>query len=123
MELVQRPPLPAEYKMEIAPAIIFSLITCYIYNAYWNHRQFKAMNFLLGREEYVFWKWALLSLITCGIYHIYSEYKMGSDLFVIMKARGLEANPNLALVGLGLSCLGLTIAADAIYQHELNRLT
>jgi hypothetical protein len=113
---------PAPEKIDIATAIIFSLLTCGLYNIYWNYQQFEHMNKLLGRNEYDFWKWLLLSAVTCGLYHIYFEYKMGADLYEHMKGKGMEVNPNLALMGLGLSCFGLTIVADAIYQHELNRL-
>ena len=80
------------------------------------------MNALLGREEYNFWSWLILSIVTCGIYHVYYEYKMGSDLYVYMKGKGLDVNPNLPMLGLLLSIFGLTIVADAVYQHELNRL-
>ena len=47
---------------------------------------------------------------------------MGSDLHAYMTSRGIPVNPNLAVIGLILSCLGLTIVSDAIYQHELHRL-
>ena len=33
-------------------AILLSIITCGLYNIYWNYKQFEAMNKLLGREEY-----------------------------------------------------------------------
>ena len=47
---------------------------------------------------------------------------MGSDLFNYLKTRGIEVSPNLPVIGLVLSLFGLTIIADAVYQHELNRL-
>ena len=115
-------PLSSEHRHDVALGIILSLITCGIYNIYWNSLQFKTMNALLGREEYNFWKWLLLTLITCGIFHVYYEYKMGSDLQAWLKDHGLEVSPNLALIGLGLSIFGLTVVADAVYQHEINRL-
>ncbi|MBI4376844.1 MAG: DUF4234 domain-containing protein [Elusimicrobia bacterium] len=121
-EIVDKP-LPREFEMGIALSLILSVITCGLYNVYWNYQQFRAMNHLLSREEYKFWPWAFLALITCGLYHIYTEYRMGADLHLYMKQRGLEeVNPNMAVIGLLLSCLGLWIVADAIYQHELNRL-
>ena len=115
-------PLPAVYRHDIALSILGSFFTCGLYNIYWNYHQFKAMNLLLGREEYDFVKWLLLSLITCGLYHIYYEYKMGSDLLAYMKESALEVTPNLPMIGLVLSIFGLTVIADAVYQHELNRL-
>lgn len=116
-------PLPGEYNIGVALGIILSIVTCGLYNIYWNYLQFKAMNILLGREEYQFWKWLGLSILTCGIYHIYYEYKMGADIYAYMKGKGIEVNPNLHILGVVLAVLGLTVVVDAIYQHELNRLT
>lgn len=115
-------PLGQEHELNIALGIILSLVTCGLYNIYWNYCEFQAMNQLLGREEYRFWYWVILSILTCGIFHIYYEYKMGSDLYNYMKGHGHEVNPNLPLIGLVLSIFGLTIIADAVFQHELNRL-
>ena len=115
-------PLTREDEIAIPLGIVLSVLTCGIYNVYWNYRQFKAMNFLLGREEFNFVLWLLLSLVTCGIFHIYYEYKMGSELQAYMKTQGYQVNSDLGLVGLALSCFGLTVVADAIYQNELNKL-
>ncbi|MEK7388653.1 MAG: DUF4234 domain-containing protein [Elusimicrobiota bacterium] len=115
--------LSPDHRIEIAVGIILSLLTCGLYNLYWNHRQFLAMNALLGREEYKFVPWLLLSVVTCGLYHIYYEYKMGSDLYAWLKDHGREVSPNLPVIGLALACFGLTIITDAVYQHELNKLT
>lgn len=115
-------PLAKDFEIGIAVGIVLSLVTCGLYNIYWNYKQFQAMNALLARHEYDFVKWLLLSIVTCGLYHIYYEYKMGSDLQMYLKQHGYEINPNLPVIGLLLSCIGLTIVADAIYQHELNRL-
>jgi len=115
-------PLPRNHHHSIALGIILSIVTFGLYNIYWNYREFDSMNELLGREEYSFWTWLILSIVTCGLYHIYYEYKMGSDLYAILRDRGYEVNPNLPLIGLALSIFGLTIVADAVYQHELNRL-
>lgn len=122
MNLSPERPLTLDHDLDIAVGIILSLVTCGLYNIYWNYREFESMNALLGRREYRFWYWAVLSVVTCGIFHIYYEYKMGADLVRILKAKGHDANPNLPYIGLALSCFALTIVADAVYQHELNRL-
>ena len=114
--------LASEHRVDIAAGIILSIVTCGLYNIYWNYLQFEAMNALLGRREYRFWPWLLLSIVSCGIYHIYYEYKMGSDLQVWLAAQGRPVQNNLAIIGLVFSCVGLTIIADAVYQHELNKL-
>lgn len=115
-------PLSSEHRIDIAAGIIFSIITCGLYNIYWNYRQMQAMNALLGRPEYDFMKWLLLSIVSCGLYHVYYEYKMGSDLQTWLVQNNRVVNPNLAIVGLILSIFGLTVIADAIYQNELNKL-
>ena len=114
--------LGSEHHIDIATGIILSLVTCGLYNIYWNYRQFEALNKLLGREEYKFVPWLLLSIVTCGLYHIYYEYKMGSDLYEWLRGHGREVSANLPLIGLVLSCLGLTVLADAVYQHEINKI-
>jgi len=116
-------PLSSEHHINIATGIILSLLTCGIYNIYWNYRQFQALNTLLGREEYKFVPWLLLSIVTCGIYHIYYEYKMGCDLYTWLKENGRDANPNLPVIGLVLSCFFLFVLTQAVYQHEINKLS
>lgn len=115
--------LSSEHRIDVAVGIIFSIVTCGLYNIYWNYRQMKAMNALLGREEFDFAKWAILTLVTCGIYHVYYEYRMGNELQIWLTQNGRPVNPHLALIGLLLSVFGLTVVADAVYQHELNKLT
>lgn len=115
-------PLSRRFEVGIALGLILSIVTCGLYNIYWNYLQFEAMNELLGRREYDFVKWLLLSIITCGMYHVYYEYKMGRELQEYLESRGASPNPNLGLVGLFLSFFGLTVLADAVYQHELNKL-
>jgi hypothetical protein len=114
--------LSSEHHVDVAAGIIFSVISCGIYNVYWNYRQMKAMNALLGREEFDFGKWAILTLLSCGIYHVYYEYRMGNELQEWLTQNGRSVNPNLATMGLILSICGLTVVADAVYQHELNKL-
>jgi hypothetical protein len=121
-EMSENKTLSSQHHIPIAAGIIFSVITCGLYNIYWNYRQMLAMNELLGREEYRFVHWLLLSLITCGLYHIYYEYRMGSDLQTWLAHNGREVSPNLAVIGLMLSVFGLTVITDAVYQNELNKL-
>ena len=120
-------PLPREFEVPIAKAIVFSLLTCGLYGYYWKYTQFRAMNALLGREEFDFVQWILLTLLTCGIYDWYYEYKLGSELQQYLAVRGRQVSPNLGLMGLVLSVFGIwrfgmAIVVDAVYQHELNQL-
>ena len=114
--------MPGEYRVDIALGIVFSIMTCGLYSLYWNYVQFKAMNALLGREEYKFLQWLILSIITCGIYHIYYEYKMGSDLYAYLKSQGMPVSESLPVLGAVLAVFYLMVLSDAIYQHEINRL-
>ena len=115
--------LSTEHHIDVALGIILSVVTCGLYNIYWNYRQMEAMNALLARREFDFAKWAILTIVTCGIYHIYYEYRMGNELQTWLTQNGRPVNPHLALIGLILSMFGLTVVADAVYQHELNKLT
>lgn len=114
--------LSHEFFVKIGVGIVLSVVTCGLYNVYWNYLQMKAMNALLGREEYDFVRWALLTLVTCGLYHIYFEYRMGSDLYAYLKGQGREVSDNLPIIGLVMACFGLPMISDAVYQHELNKL-
>lgn len=114
--------LSNEHRIDVAAGIIFSVITCGLYNIYWNYRQMLAMNALLGRHEFDFLKWAVLTVLSCGIYHIYYEYRMGAELQNWLTQNNRPVNQNLAIIGLVLSIFGLTVVADAVYQHELNKL-
>jgi Domain of unknown function (DUF4234) len=115
-------PLSGEHRIEVAVGIILSVVTCALYNVYWNYRQMEALNALLARREFDFVQWLLLSIVTCGLYHIYYEYKMGAALQAWLSEHARPVSPNLALMGLVLSVFGLTVIADAVYQHELNKL-
>ncbi len=104
----------------IATDIVFSLITCGIYNLFWQARQFRALNAFKGSEEFRFWSWFFLTLITCGIYHVYTQYRMGAVITEINRKIGNPPNENLALISLLLSIFGLVLVADAIQQSEIN---
>ena len=115
-------PLPREFHVGIGTGIVLSLVTCGIWNLVWQYKQMQAVNLLLGREEYRFGTWLLLCVVTCGLYHIYYEYKMGSHITEVLRSMGQPVTSDLGTLGLVLSVFGMTIVADAVFQHELNRL-
>ncbi|HEV7734030.1 MAG TPA: DUF4234 domain-containing protein [Candidatus Binatia bacterium] len=100
--------------------IILSIVTCGIYNLFWQARQFRALNAFIGKEEFRFWSWFFLTLITCGIYHVYTQYRMGLVITEVNTRVGRPPNENLALISLLLSVFGLVLVADAIQQSEIN---
>lgn len=100
----------------IGLAIVLSLVTCGIYNLYWQYKQIEALNDMLRDDKYGFWGWLVLSTITCGLYHVYHEYRMSEDLATLCDREGR----NDAVLSLVLSLFGLSIVVDAIQQSHIN---
>ena len=111
---------PEQAISNVAIDVLLSIVTCGIYNLFWQARQFRVLNAFLGREQFRFWTWLLLTLVTCGIYHIYNEYLMGRSITTIQRRIGKPPADNLSLISLLLSIFGLTVVADAIQQSEIN---
>jgi hypothetical protein len=112
----------SEHRASIPIYLILTIVTCGIFNLYWNYRQMVACNDLLRRREFGFWVWVLLSLITCGIYHIYYQYKMGAAIVEIQRNAGVEMFDKLPLISVFGTILGFSIVVDCIHQHEINKL-
>ncbi len=114
-----QPPQPpqSEHVRDIAKDIIFTLLTCGLYNIYIQAQQIKAVNAMLRQDKYSFGSWFLLTLVTCGIYHIYHEYRKTSDLCVIFK----DLNENEPILTVLLAIFGMSIVADTIQQTHINR--
>lgn len=107
---------PTDHVKNIALCVVLSLVTCGIYNIYWQYQQILTVNEMLGEDKYQFWLWLLLSVVTCGLYHIYHEYRLSEDIAKVC-SRGQQ---NDGLVSLLLSIFGLSIVADAIQQSHIN---
>lgn len=116
------PPLNPRFRADIVLGVVLSVITCGIYNIFWNKLQFEAMNSLLGRDEYNFWLWLGVCLITCGLFHVYYQYKLGTDLDNYLRLRGGTAQTHFGVLGLIISLFALSVIADAIFQQEFNKL-
>ena len=115
-------PVPREEAfVGIGMGIFLSIITCFIYSLFWQARQFRTLNAWLGRKEYSFAKWFLLSLLTCGIYGIYTEYQMSNSINEIQRTRGWHTNPNLGTICVAISFFGSPIASMAIQQEAINK--
>jgi uncharacterized membrane protein len=110
--------IPAsEHVRSIPKDIVFTILTCGLFNLYVQSRQMKAVNAMLNQEKYSFLPWFLLTLITCGLYHIYHEYRKSTDIALVMK----DHDPSEALVCIILTLFGLWIITDAIQQTHINR--
>lgn len=105
----------------VAEGIIFTIITCGIYNLFWNWHQMETCNELAGRREFEPATVFLLSLVTCGIYFVYYQYRMGGVIVEIQRMRSQPPYEHLPTVSLLLSIFGVSIIVDAIHQHELNK--
>ncbi len=105
----------------VAEGIIFTLVTCGIYNLFWNWHQMEACNELTGREQFSPSRVFLLSLVTCGVYFIYYQYTMGGVILEIQRKRSMPPSENLPILSLVLSIIGMSIIVDSIHQHELNK--
>jgi hypothetical protein len=111
-----------QHEISIPLYLILTLVTCGIFNLYWNYRQMEACNEMVGRQEFDFLIWFLLCLVTCGIWHIIYQYKMGSVIVEIQRRMGRPVYDNLPLVSVLVTVFGLSIVADCIHQMELNKL-
>ncbi|MDO8804942.1 MAG: DUF4234 domain-containing protein [Elusimicrobiota bacterium] len=105
----------------IAEGIILTIVTCGIYNLFWNWYQMQTCNELVGREEFSPVKVYLLSIVTCGLYFVYYQYCMGGVIVEIQRKRAVTPFENLPIMSLFLSLFGLSIIVDAVHQNEINK--
>lgn len=114
-------PQAASYTSNIALDVVLSVITCGIYYFFWQARQFRAANHLLGQERYKFGLWFILTLVTCGLYNIYYEYFLAQGLTEAQEKHGRPKSKDLPVLSLVLTIIGLSVVADAIQQNEINK--
>lgn len=115
------PPFEEIHK-NIVVSILLIFLTFGIYYLFWQAHQIQAMNKLMGREKYNFWKWFFLSFVTFGLYHIYHEYVMSEDIVNAQKMYDKEPSGSLPLISLICSLSGFPIIADALQQYEFHKL-
>ena len=111
-----------KYKANIALNIFLTLITCGIYNFYWNLKQMRACNDLLGREEFVYWHWLLFVPLTCGIYHVVYQYQMGSAILELQTKNNSSRFDSLPILSCLLTIFMFSIVVDGVHQNEINKL-
>ena len=110
-------PDPERHVRSIPLDIIFTLLSCGIFNLWVQHKQMQAVNDMLGTSLYRFGPWLLLTIVTCGLYHIYHEYRKSRD---VQQALG-DGSSSEPIINVILTVLGLHVVADAIQQAEINR--
>jgi hypothetical protein len=112
----------SQFNLSIPLYLILTLITCGIFNLYWNYKQMEACNYLLKRQEFIFIHWLIFSIITCGIYHIFYQYKMGCAIVEIQKNYNKAVTDSLPVISCLVTIFGLSIVVDCIHQHEINKI-
>jgi hypothetical protein len=112
----------SRYYLSIPLYLILTLLTCGIFNLYWNYLQMEACNGLLKRVEFRFGYWILFTLLTCGIYHIFYQYKMGAAIVELQRNYNKAVFDALPVISVVVTVLGLSIVVDCIHQHEINKL-
>jgi heme/copper-type cytochrome/quinol oxidase subunit 1 len=115
-------PEEQEHALSIPLYLLLTLLTCFLFDLYWNYRQMKACNDLLGREEFHFWLWVLFCVITFGLYHFYYQYQMGRAIVEIQERRGLQITEGLPVLSVAATLIGFGVVADCIHQLEINRI-
>lgn len=112
----------SQFNINIPIYLIFTILTCGLFNIYWNYVQMKACNYLLEREEFNFIQWLLLTILTCGIYHIFYQYKMGVAILEVQKRYNKNLFDALPILSCLLTAFGFSIVVDCIHQQEINKL-
>ena len=112
----------SEAVSNIAIDIVLTLVTCGIYNLFWQYRQFKVMNAFLGQKRYSFLQWMILVVLTCGLYHVYIQYSMGGVINEIKEHYGMKPTDNLPILSLVFTAVGFSFVVDCIHQEEINRM-
>ena len=117
-------PLPgeSEYHTNVAVHLILTIVTCGLFNLYWNYKQMQACNHMLGRQEFSFGLWFLLTIITCGIYHVFYQYKMGMAIVELQRSRNRHVFGELPILSVIVTVMALSIIVDAIHQLEINKI-
>jgi hypothetical protein len=110
------------FKSTVAIDIILVLITCGIYDLFWQYRQIRFVNLVSGEVKFSFLKWLLFTILTCGLYNFYHEYVMGREIVLLQGKCGASQNEDLPLISIILCAVSLGIITDAIQQREINRL-
>ena len=107
-------------KRDIALCIIFTLITCGIYEIYWYVCLANEINTVSDTQDTSGGMVLLLTFITCGIYGLFWAFKCGEKIDTAKQKRGI-ASSNGGILYLLLYIFG-GIIAYALIQNEINKL-
>jgi len=108
--------MQSQHVRNIVLDLVFTVLTCGLFNFYVQYKQIQAVNDMLKQERYSFLFWILFCLITCGLYHIYHEYCKSGDVARMLK----KDEGSAGLIAVILTFLGLWAVNDAIQQVDIN---
>lgn len=108
-------------KRNIAKAIIFTILTCGLYNLYWFAKMNDDILYLSDEDGPSGGLALLLTIVTCGIYGIYWCYQSGKRMVIAQERHQMHPTDN-SILYLVLSILGLMLVSEAILQTEINNL-
>lgn len=112
-------------KRNPALVIIFSIITCGIYELYWFvvttndiQRALKQPDGKVSSGGFTI----LFSIITCGIYMLYWWYQQGKRIATLMEEKGLRPNDN-SIMYLVLNFVAIGAILNPVFlQSDLNKI-
>ena len=105
----------------LALCIIFSIITCGIYELYWIVCITDEANELSENPNYASGIFALLlTIVTCNIYGLYWAYQMGEKIDIIKQKRG-KSTSNSGVLYLILQLI-FPLIGLVLMQNEVNQL-
>jgi len=70
--------------------VVYSMLSCGIYNLYWLYLVCEEVNKGLGREQFNFVKEIALSVVTCGLYAFYFYWQLSNAVVELQQKWGVQ---------------------------------
>ena len=107
--------------------VLIALLLCFftvgLYYPFWQYKQMKVTNKLLGSDEHSYVSWLFFSIITLGLYHLYHEYRSSQTISELSAKYMLgQKDENYPIFCLGISLIGGFLISDMIHQDDLNKI-
>lgn len=102
--------------------ILFTILTFGLFNLWIQIRQIVDSNEILEKDEFSFFKMALLTIITLGFYFVWHEYKMTKLLHQKVYANEPGSSDVAALISAVATFLGLWFLVDSYQQYLINSI-
>jgi len=109
-------------KKSILWDIVWTILTLGLFNIWVQIRQIVDSNEIIGRQEFSFFKLALLTIITIGFYFVWHEYKMTKILMNKVYPNEPGSIEGTSLLCAALAFFGLWFLVDSYQQHLINKI-